>query len=113
MKRIDHPPPTFPRAALGFTISTNQRKAFANHVVFSVRIRFGEETLSPPRVVINNLKPQEAKFKADGHPQEKECSSPRGSSQSGKEASWGARLTNLSVAPDKSQPPLSLPLPLG
>ena len=93
MKKIDHAPPTFPRAAL-WDLLFQQIKVCANHAVFSVCIRFREETLSPPMIIINHLKPQKAEFRADGHPQEKEeRSSPRGSSPSGKEASWEARLT--------------------
>lgn len=50
--------------------------------------------LSPPMIIINNLKPQKAESRADGHPQGKEeSSSPRGLDHSGKKALWKARVT--------------------
>lgn len=70
MKKIDHAPPTFPRAAL-WDLLFQQIKVSVNHVVVSVCIRFREETLSPPMIIINNLKPQKAEFRAGGHAQEK------------------------------------------
>lgn len=109
MKKIDHPPPTFSLAALG-DLLFQQIKVFANHMVFSVCIRFREETLSLPLIIIDNLKPQKAESRADVHPKgKKEGSSFRGSNHSGKEAPWEAWLTTSVWPQIYSSHPLLFP----
>lgn len=70
MKKIDPSPPTLTIAAL-WDLLFQQIKVFANRVVFSVCIRFGEETVFLPMIIINNLKSQKAESRVDGHPRRK------------------------------------------